>query len=122
MRFLKALAVAVAALGLVLGGTSAAQASSGIRELTGAKKQAFFRDLGWTEPLRCQAVGVAKSNKRWAISSATGKCGPHGGHNYVYKKNKKGKWKYLFYDMQIDGCDRFRMPSSVRQDFYPYVC
>lgn len=114
--------VVLAVVALGAGGVSTAQAAGGIRELSGSGKASFIRDAGLDVKPRCIAVGVAKSDPRWAISSFTGKCGPHSGHNYVYRKNSKGTWKFLFYDMDNDGCDRFRMPTSVRADFAGYVC
>jgi len=115
--------VAVLSLVASLTVSSSAQASDpGIRELQGNSKRAFFKDAGFTGALRCFSVGVSRSNARWAIAAPSGKCGPNSGHSYVYKQQRTGKWKFLFYDMENDGCDRFRMPAGVRKDFRYYVC
>ena len=67
-------------------------------------------------------MGVSRSDQRWAIVSSSFKCGPASGHVQVYKLKRDGHWRYLFYDMENDGCDRFKMPASVRSNFGPYVC
>ena len=116
------LAMAVGLVSVLLAAPSAHASSSGIGEVKGADKQAFFASVGWDGPYRCINIGVSKSNPRWAIVSPSGKCGPHSGHNQIFKQKPNGQWKYLFYDMENDGCDRFRMPAAVRSDFAPYVC
>ena len=107
---------------LILTGGSPATAAQGIRDLRSSEKRAFFDSVGWSGPLKCYLVGVAESNARWALAGASGKCGATSGHSAVYKRTARGEWKYLFYDMENDGCDRFKMPASVRSDFAPYVC
>ena len=122
MRVIAALATSVGLVGALFVAPSAHASDSRIREVKGADKRAFFASVGWDGPYRCINIGVSKSNPRWAIVAPSGKCGPNSGHSQIFKQKPNGQWKYLFYDMQNDGCDRFRMPAAVRSDFAPYVC
>lgn len=120
--FRRVLGIGFVIAGLVLPGGGHAAAADGIREFAASEKRDFFNSVGWTGPLKCYFVGVARANPRWALAGASGKCGAASGHIAVYKRSSQGEWKYLFYDMEDDGCDRFRMPASVRGDFRYYVC
>lgn len=113
---------AIACLGILAGATPAAAASDTIRDLAGKEKRAFFSSVGWHGSLECQWVGVSVSNRNWAIAAPTNECGENSGHSQIYRRTASGKWKYLFYDMENDGCTRFHMPSAVRDDFRGYVC
>ncbi|MDO8732568.1 MAG: hypothetical protein Q7L55_08370 [Actinomycetota bacterium] len=90
-------------------------------------KKQVFADLSmpWTADQRCTDVALAKSNRKWALVSTSpfgyAHCGPSSGHTQVIKRTASG-WKYLFYDMENDGCQRFHVPASVRHDFAPFVC
>lgn len=104
-------------------GTGAAQAADdGIRNLTRAETREFLTAAGLRGPARCYLVGLSRSNERWALVSPTQACGPNSGHSTVYRQRADGTWRYLFYDMQVDGCEEFGMPAAVRADFTPYVC
>lgn len=129
VRWQSAIAVVpAAAAALVLCGIAAPAAQAGdpgIRDLTGHEKRAFFTSVGWTGALKCELVGVSRSNPRWAIATPSQSCGPNSGHSSVYRLTKSGHgqhWEYLFYDMELDGCARYGMPRAVRADFSPYVC
>lgn len=111
------LMVSVASLGI---GPALAD-ESGIIETTGSQKAALMRAMGMSGEPVCVSIALSRSNRRWAIVSATNKCGPNSGHTQVYKKTPSG-WKYLFYDMENDGCSRFHMPKAVERDFTPWVC
>lgn len=113
----------ILATSLMLGGVGIPSAyAEDVVLLRGSAKAEFMASIGWGGKARCLGVGVARSNNRWAMAWSTDKCGPHSGHTRVFRKSPQGKWVYLFYDMEDDGCKRFNMPQSVRRDFAPYVC
>lgn len=115
-------AVAVAVCTFATSTTTVNASDPGIRDLRGTEKRAFLRSVEWAESPKCYIVGVSRSNPKWALAGPSSKCGPNSGHSAVFKQKRSGQWKFLFYDMDNNGCDRFRMPASVRADFRYYVC
>lgn len=94
----------------------------GLRDATRAEARAFFAASGLDGPIRCLLISFSRSNPRWALVSPTENCGPNSGHTWVYKQGRDGQWKALFYDMQVDACEKFKVPAAVTRDLRPYVC
>jgi hypothetical protein len=113
-------AIAVVAAGGLL--TPAAADDDGLRDATRAEARAFFAASDLDGPTRCVLISFSRSNARWALVSPTENCGPNSGHSWVYKQGRDGQWKALFYDMQVDACEKFKVPAAVTRDLRPYVC
>lgn len=117
--------LAAGAAGLVSLGMLAPPASAdddGLRDATRSEARAFLAAAGLDGPPRCVLISFSRSNARWALVSPTRKCGPNSGHTSVYKQGRDGQWTYLFYDMQVDACEKFSVPAAVARDLRPYVC
>jgi hypothetical protein len=110
----------LAAVAILVAGPALAD-NSDLIETRGPVKAKLMRAMDLGHQPECWSVALSKSNHSWAIVSPTTACGPNSGHSRIFQKSGH-KWKYLFYDMQNDGCDVFKMPASVRRDFSPYVC
>lgn len=126
-RLIRLWVMPVLAAALVLAGGAAVQASpAGVVKASPRVVAEMVKDMGATNPAKCQAADLARSDRTWAAFSLANPlpagCSVYDGYSVVHKV--KGKWKSLPIGGSGVPCPDFKKslkkagaPASVYRDF-----
>lgn len=127
LRFLRFGATAALAATLVVsGGAVGAASSAGVVKASPRVVAQMVKDMGTTQPAKCQAAELARSDRSWAAFSLANplpsRCSAYDGYSIVHRVN--GTWKSLAIGGSYVPCPDFKKamkkagaPSSVYRDF-----
>lgn len=120
------IATALSAALVVLGGSTTYASSAGVTKASPRLVAQMVKDMGITQPAKCQGAYLARSDRSWGAFSLANPlpagCSAYDGYSIVHKV--RGSWKALPIGGSSVPCSDFKKslkkagaPSSVYRDF-----